>query len=155
MASGFVFYEKSAIIEAERFLVFENKNMRQRIFALSLFMLLFIMCAAGAQAVVNCPAGSIPRSGVCFPATTGLSQTPIFLLIMTVMNWLLAIFGMIAIIAFVISGLQYLLSAGDEDAAETAKRNLKYSIIGVIVGLSGWIIINAISNALSGWVWFI
>ncbi len=100
--------------------------------------------------MVNCPNGVI-RSGVCFPMVTGLSDMPLILLIMRVMNWLLAIFGMIAIIAFVISGLQYLLSAGDEDAAETAKRNMKYSIIGVVVGLSGWIIVNAIDNALNGW----
>ena len=66
------------------------------------------------------------------------------------MNWLLALFGIIAIIAFVISGIQYLVSAGDEGIAETAKRNMKFAIIGVIVALSGWIIISAITQALSG-----
>jgi hypothetical protein len=70
------------------------------------------------------------------------------------MDWLLAIFGFIAIIAFVISGLQYLLATGDEHMAETAKRNMQYSIIGVIVALSGWVIIKAIDTALSGSGWF-
>ncbi|OGI31086.1 MAG: hypothetical protein A3G09_00055 [Candidatus Moranbacteria bacterium RIFCSPLOWO2_12_FULL_48_12] len=67
------------------------------------------------------------------------------------MWWLLAVFGMIAIIAFVISGIQYLISAGNEAMIETAKRNMMYSMLGVLVGLSGWVIIRAIDAALNGW----
>lgn len=97
-----------------------------------------------------CPSGFVNRAGVCFPQDTGLSEAPVGFLIMRFMNWLLAIFGMIAIIAFVVSGMQYLTSAGDEKTAETAKRNMKYAIIGIAVALSGWIVILAIDRALSG-----
>ena len=64
------------------------------------------------------------------------------------MNWLLIVFGSIAIIAFVVSGSQYLTAAGDEKGLETAKRNMTYSIIGVIVALSAYVIIQAIESAL-------
>jgi flagellar biosynthesis protein FlhB len=70
------------------------------------------------------------------------------------MNWLLAILGVIAVIAFVISGMQYLLSAGDEDWIEMAKRNMKYSIVGIVVALSGLIIIRAIDSLLQGFSFF-
>ena len=66
------------------------------------------------------------------------------------MWWILALIGMIAIIAFVISGIQYLISAGDEGMIETAKRNMTYSIVGVLVALSGWVIIKAINQFLGG-----
>lgn len=91
-------------------------------------------------------------AGVCFPdaATTGLADTPVDSFLMNIMDWLLAIFGFIAIIGFVISGIQYLTSAGDEDTIEIAKRNMKYSVIGVFVVLSALTIIYAIDNVLNG-----
>ncbi|MEK7598688.1 MAG: hypothetical protein AAB487_03050 [Patescibacteria group bacterium] len=69
-------------------------------------------------------------------------------ILLNFMNWLLALFGLIAIIAFVISGTQYLTAAGSEKVLETAKRNMTYSIIGVIVALAAFVIIKAIDTAL-------
>ncbi len=87
-------------------------------------------------------------AGVCIPTSTGLSSAAVSDILSNVASWLLGIFTTVAIIAFVISGAQYLLSAGEEKIIETAKRNMKYSIVGVIVGLSGFIIIQAVSTAL-------
>lgn len=83
-------------------------------------------------------------------STTGLPGGTLFNIVVSIMNWLLAILGVIAIIAFSISGIQYLLSAGNEQQAETAKRNMKWSIIGVAVALSGLIIIQAMHMMLTG-----
>lgn len=88
--------------------------------------------------------------GVCVPNNTGLSSAPVSTILSSFMGWLLGILGVIGIIAFVISGMQYLTSAGDEKLAETAKNNMKYSIIGIMVALSGFIIIKAIGALLSG-----
>ncbi|MDP3956901.1 MAG: pilin [bacterium] len=108
----------------------------------------------GGGVTITC--NGIIRAGVCFPVGTGLSDTPVWFLLMRLMWWLLAIFGMIAIIAFVVSGVQYLISAGNEAMIETAKRNMLYSMLGVLVGLSGWVIIRAIDSALNGFgfLWF-
>jgi Na+/proline symporter len=62
--------------------------------------------------------------------------------------WLLAIFGFIAVIGFVVSGILYLVSSGDEDAQERAKRAMIYSITGVLVGLAGLVVITAINYFL-------
>ncbi len=88
-------------------------------------------------------------AGVCFPKGTGLSEKSVIEIIAALVSWLLAIFGFIALLGFIISGIQYLLSTGDEGMAETAKRNMKYSIIGIIVALSGWIIIKAVDALLN------
>jgi len=66
------------------------------------------------------------------------------------LRWLLGIFGVVAVISFVISGLQYFFSRGDDKMMETAKRNLMYSTMGVIVALSGVIIIKAVEALLKG-----
>lgn len=96
----------------------------------------------------TCPPDYAMVSGVCFPTNTGLSSTPLATVVMNVMNWMLAVLGFIAVLGFVISGIQYLLSAGDDDIISTAKRNMKYSVIGVVVALSGRVLIIAIDNLL-------
>ena len=123
----------------------------RRIFFLSFWLLLAVSLMPGlAQAAVTCPTGYDGSSGICIPTQTGLSQASVSYILETFMKWLLGIFGFLAIIAFVISGVQYLSAAGDESQAETAKRNMQYSIIGVAVALSGFIILTAIDALLQG-----
>lgn len=124
-----------------------------RSFFFSLFFLgaIFVVFPLSVSGAVTCPAGFAPGSGgVCFPTDIGLSSQSVEALLMNVMNWLLGIVGIIAIIAFIISGLQYFLAAGDENMAETAKRNMQYAVIGIIVALSGLVVITAIDQALRG-----
>ena len=71
-------------------------------------------------------------------------------IIANVAYWLLGIFGFIAIIGFIISGIMYLVSAGDEDRQERAKRAMYYSITGVVVGLVGLVVIYAVHYFLGG-----
>ena len=97
--------------------------------------------------------GAAPTAGgVYWPtsAETGLPDPAggVKGIIGSFMNWLLGIFGLLAIIAFVVSGIQYLAAAGSERVLETAKRNMTYSIIGVIVALAAFVIIQAVDRAL-------
>ena len=106
---------------------------------------------------VTCPAGFDSSLGVCIPNDTGLPDPgldPVAIIIENVMMWLLGVVGFIAIIAFVISGMQYLLSAGDQNMIETAKRNMKWSIVGVIVAIIGFVIIKAVDAMLRGYMAF-
>ena len=91
-------------------------------------------------------------SGVCFPSSTSLPdpQGGVVYIIGNVLTWILSIFGFLAIIAFIISGIQYTLSAGDEKMIDIAKRNMTRSIVGVVVALAGVVIIYAIDKMLRG-----
>ncbi len=82
------------------------------------------------------------------PAGTNLPSATIFDIIRNIMLYLLAILGFVAVIGFVISGIMYLVAAGDEDAQARAKRAMIYSITGVIVGLVGLVILFAASRLL-------
>ena len=88
--------------------------------------------------------------GIEIPTGTGLPDPRggIARIIRNLLTWLLGIVGVIAIIGFVISGIQYLTSAGNEDQMQSAKRNMLYAIIGVVVVLSSFVIIQAIQYAL-------
>ena len=86
----------------------------------------------------------------------GLPESPggVYGIIQAVLFWLLGIFSFIAIIGFVISGLMYIFSGGDDNRMQTAKKMMINSIIGVVIGMSGLIIISAIDWALRGSWWF-
>jgi len=81
---------------------------------------------------------------------TNLPKTQLSTIIMNIAFWLLAIFGFVAVIGFVISGIIYLVSSGDEDTQERAKRAMIYSITGVLVGLAGLIVIYAVNYLFMG-----
>lgn len=65
------------------------------------------------------------------------------------MLWIIALVGFFSIIALVISGIMYLTSAGNDKQISTAKTAMTWSIVGIIVALSGYIIINTIDFLLS------
>lgn len=111
------------------------------------FAFLFTIITPVVIAAVTCPSNFSPSpAGVCIPSGTGLSQASIGYLLETFMKWLLGLVAIIGVLAFVISGIQYLTAVGDEGQAETAKRNIKYAIIGVVIALSGLMIITAIDQ---------
>ena len=66
------------------------------------------------------------------------------------MQWILGVFGFIGIIGFVVAGIWYLTAAGDETQIERAKKAMIYSIVGVIVGFVGLLVVLAVLTWLRG-----
>lgn len=89
-------------------------------------------------------------AGRSYAQSAGLPQGSILGIALSTMNWLLAILGLLGIIAFVIAGIMYLTAAGDEGQIDTAKTAAKYSVIGVIVALLGYVVIQAAEAWLRG-----
>ncbi len=77
-------------------------------------------------------------------ANSGLPTGSISGIIIATLTWLLGILGFLAMIGFIISGILYLTAAGNETQIEKAKNAMTYSIIGVIVALMGFVIIQAV-----------
>lgn len=78
----------------------------------------------------------------------GLSDNSVYDIIRNLLTWILTIFGLLAVIGFVISGIMYIISSGNDKTMEKAKNAMTYCIIGVVVALSGLIIIFAVDRAL-------
>jgi hypothetical protein len=111
---------------------------------------------AGTGAAQKCDTskGFVDRGGICLPENSGLSGATVYEILFSVIRWLIGIFGFVAILAFLVSGFQYLLAFGDEKQIETAKTNMKWSVVGIAVALSGFIIIRAVDMALRGSAFF-
>lgn len=82
-----------------------------------------------------------------FAGTQGGSLTGA---ITTIVNIMLMIVGVIAAVMLVIGGVRYVVSQGEEDQTEQAKKTILYALIGLIViGLSA-VVVNFILGAVSG-----
>lgn len=88
--------------------------------------------------------------GIEIPTDTGLPAPAggMVQIARNLLTWLLTIVGVIALMGFIISGIQYLVSAGNEDMMKSAKRNMFYAILGTIIVLGSFVIIQAIQYAL-------
>ena len=82
-------------------------------------------------------------------ATTGLNcsaGTDVNALIRTVINWLLAIAFGIAVLFLIIGGFQYIISARNEEAAEKGKGTAVNALIGIVIIILSYVIVNVVSN---------
>lgn len=80
----------------------------------------------------------------------GLPQGSILGIASNLLFWLLAIFAILGVIGFIVSGIFYLLAGADEGNAKKGKTGMTASIIGIIIGLSGFLIMQAVAALLSG-----
>ncbi len=59
-----------------------------------------------------------------------------------IVNMIIFIVGAVAVLMIVIGGLRYTLSGGDQSAVSTAKNTIIYSVVGLVVSLMSFAIVN-------------
>lgn len=62
--------------------------------------------------------------------------------IKNITNTLLLAVGVISVIMIIIGGIRYALSGGDENGVKSAKDTILYAVIGVVVSLLAYAIVN-------------
>jgi hypothetical protein len=60
----------------------------------------------------------------------------------TVTNVLLFIIGAVAVIMLIIGGIRYTVSGGDSGAVTSAKNTILYAVVGIIVAILAFAIVN-------------
>jgi hypothetical protein len=63
-------------------------------------------------------------------------------MIRTVINILLYILGMVAVIMIIIGGIRYTTSNGESSAIKSAKDTILYSVVGLVVAILSYSIVN-------------
>lgn len=71
-------------------------------------------------------------------------KTPVF---KTITNVLLFIIGAVSVIMLVIGGIRYTISAGDSSAVTGAKNTILYAIVGIVVALLAYAVVNFVIGA--------
>lgn len=101
----------------------------------SLFYFLFSVTPVHAQGLTReeCFKDTIAKLG-CLPYYLG-----------NIINGFFALSGIAAILLIMISGIRLLMSAGDPVGVAKARKSLYYSILGFVIVLASFLILNVIS----------
>ncbi len=67
----------------------------------------------------------------------------------TITNVLLFVLGAISVIMIIIGGLRYVISGGNSTAVTEAKNTILYAIVGVIIALLAYAIINFVLTSFT------
>ena len=81
-----------------------------------------------------------PNSAICKEAKNGETETSG--LIQTVIETLIYIVGVISVIMIIVGGIRYTLSNGDSSKVTSAKNTVLYAVIGLVVAILAFAIVN-------------
>lgn len=123
------------------------KNIKQIIVSVALVLGIAGVAAPSAVGAVDvfqpCSGNTVQdQSSVCASKgdATGNIVTPI-------VNTLLFILGAISVIMIIVAGIRYTTSGGDASSVTAAKNTLLYAIIGLIVAILAFAIVNFVVTA--------
>ncbi len=110
-----------------------------------------IIVFLGALAVVCSPALALAQDGLIgVPTPPGTAQGDLAAVILRIINYVLAIVGVIALAYLVYGGFMYITSAGNEDRVEAAKQIIINAVIGIIVIGVAAAVVNFVIRGVGG-----
>ncbi len=68
----------------------------------------------------------------------------------TITNVLLFLIGAISVIMLIIGGIRYVVSGGDSGAVQNAKNTILYAIVGIIVAILAYAVVNFVISSFAG-----
>lgn len=110
--------------------------------------------APSASALGNCTVsdgvnGAL-NSNCSKPNNTPSSVTGSTGIITTVINIMLFIVGILSVIMIIYSGIRYVTSRGDSGQVGSAKNTLMYSVVGLVIALVAYALVNWVFASVTG-----
>lgn len=63
-----------------------------------------------------------------------------------IINMLIFLVGAVSVVMIVVGGLRYATSGGDSSAISSAKNTILYSIVGIVISVSAYAIVNFVAT---------
>lgn len=73
---------------------------------------------------------------------SNLSNKDLVVLIQSIVTWVLGLLALVAVIMIIIGGFMWMTAGGNDDKVGSAKKYIISAVIGLIVILAAWIIVN-------------
>ena len=93
----------------------------------------------------NAACGSNPDAEVCKTQDSDANMNNI---IKTITSTLLFLLGAVAVIMIIFSGFKYVTSSGDQTKVASAKNTLMYSVVGLVVAVAAYAIVDFVLSRL-------
>ena len=112
-----------------------------------------IAAPQGAMAAVTCPNGSLNTTAATYAEcnvekTTG--NDALMPRIKVVINVVLGIVGLAAVVMIILGGINFITSQGDAAKVTKAKNTVLYGIIGLVIALLAFAIVNFVLGSVFG-----
>ena len=105
----------------------------------------FGLMVSPAYADYTCGQGTV-RAGESVKSPSECSQPKedrdVTTTVSDVINVVIGVLGIVAVLVIIIGGIMYATSAGDAGKVNQAKNMIQYAIIGLVVSLLAWVIVN-------------
>jgi len=108
-----------------------------------------VRVAASAAALASAPLVAFAQGLQPAIPFANTSQSGLIPAVLTIVNGLLVISGIVASIYLVMGGVRYIMSQGEEGETEKAKNTILYAIIGLIVIALSAAIVNFIIGTVA------
>lgn len=105
----------------------------------AMLWVLFLPTVVGATVA---PGGFVPCEGV------NCSACDLVTMVQTIITWLIGIIFLIFAVLFLVSGFQLVTSGGNQNAVSDAKSKFTNSIIGLIIVLASWLLVDTLMRAV-------
>lgn len=121
------------------------QKLQLSIFALFMSLGLLVSTpAVSSAAPVNVLNQCESQSQVC----RGTSGNSVFNIIKGIINLLITISGIISVIMIIVGGIKYSTSGGDSSAISSGRDTLVYAVIGLVVSIMAFAIVNFLLSEL-------
>lgn len=99
---------------------------------------------------IRCPDGStvIGDLSNCGAIKSDLNNNNLMGTLNQIINVIIGVIGFIAVIVIILGGVQYTTSAGDSGKVKKAKDTIMYGIIGLVIALLAYSIVNFVLSSL-------
>ena len=87
--------------------------------------------------------GSLPSVSKVGPGGDNLVGS-----ITNILNYIIGVLGIIAVIVIIVGGVQYMTSSGDAGKVKKAKDTILYGVIGLVICVLAFAIVNFVIGAL-------
>ena len=119
------------------------------LFAMSAGVLL-TTTSLGAVDLLGDACDGVKSSAVCASKDEGSTREAAAGEVQEVVNFILFLLGIVAVIMIIYGGFRYVTSGGDPTGTQNAKNTILYAVIGLIVAMLSYAIVNFFIFGLQG-----
>ena len=94
-------------------------------------------------------AGDCASAGTLATNTDSCESSDLNTVIKTIVNTLIFVIGIVAVIMIILGGISYATSQGDPTKVKKGKDTVLYGVIGLVIALLAYAIVNFVLNALN------
>lgn len=126
--------------------------MKKKILGVAALAMMLVGLVATPVGAVSCPSGT-SRSGESVSSLAEcnlVKDESLWPTVLNIINVILGVLGVVTVIVVILGGVQYVTSAGDPAKAKKAKDTIMYGVIGLVVALLAWAIVNFVVGAVVG-----